>query len=162
VADPSPSGCPLGALVDDRRARWIWAGPAPSHLFAWTLAGALSWLAARLLVLGRPPLSLFACPFHAATGWPCPGCGTTRAVLFLARGEVLAALGASPLGTLAAAMFWTGALYAAARCLGLRRGLHWPLPTTAQAGWLRAGVLALLLANWAFVAWTDKLGWVPR
>ena len=32
------------------------------------------------------------CPFHAATGWWCPGCGMTRAVHNLLRGDVAAAL----------------------------------------------------------------------
>jgi hypothetical protein len=32
------------------------------------------------------------CPFHAATGLWCPGCGMTRAVHHLLRGDVLGAL----------------------------------------------------------------------
>jgi hypothetical protein len=32
------------------------------------------------------------CPFHAATGWWCPGCGLTRATHHLLHGDVLAAL----------------------------------------------------------------------
>lgn len=33
-----------------------------------------------------------ACPFHAVTGWWCPGCGLTRATHHLLRGDVGAAL----------------------------------------------------------------------
>ena len=33
-----------------------------------------------------------ACPFHAVTGWWCPGCGLTRGVFALARGHVIDAL----------------------------------------------------------------------
>lgn len=33
-----------------------------------------------------------ACPFHAVTGWWCPGCGLTRGVYALARGHVFDAL----------------------------------------------------------------------
>jgi hypothetical protein len=33
------------------------------------------------------------CPVHAATGLDCPGCGMTRAVVALGRGDVAAALG---------------------------------------------------------------------
>ena len=32
------------------------------------------------------------CPFHAATGWWCPGCGMTRGVHALLNGDVPAAL----------------------------------------------------------------------
>jgi hypothetical protein len=37
------------------------------------------------------------CPFHAATGWSCPGCGTQRAVHLFLHGEFLAALRSNPL-----------------------------------------------------------------
>jgi hypothetical protein len=38
-----------------------------------------------------------ACAFRAAFGFPCPGCGATRAGLALAQGELLAALTYHPL-----------------------------------------------------------------
>lgn len=31
------------------------------------------------------------CPFHAATGLDCPGCGVTRAVIALTRGDLVGA-----------------------------------------------------------------------
>jgi Protein of unknown function (DUF2752) len=36
------------------------------------------------------------CPFRLATGLPCPGCGMTRAWVFLAHGRVRPALSANP------------------------------------------------------------------
>lgn len=43
----------------------------------------------------RPSIAgvLPPCPVHAATGLDCPGCGMTRAVQALARGDVGAAIG---------------------------------------------------------------------
>ena len=37
-------------------------------------------------------LSSYRCPFHAVTGWYCPGCGGTRALGALLRGDAVAAL----------------------------------------------------------------------
>ena len=42
-----------------------------------------------------------ACVFHALTGVPCPGCGTTRALVALAGGDAWSALLLNPLATLA-------------------------------------------------------------
>jgi len=49
----------------------------------------------RLLHLDALPVPL--CTFHAVTGIPCPGCGSTRAVGLLARLDVLGALAMQPL-----------------------------------------------------------------
>ena len=54
-------------------------------------------------------LSFFpACPFHAASGLPCPGCGMTRAFLLLGQLRIGDALAAHPLAPgLLLAMLWT-------------------------------------------------------
>ena len=54
-------------------------------------------------------LSFFpACPFHTASGLPCPGCGMTRALLLLGQLRIGAALAAHPLAPgLLLAMLWT-------------------------------------------------------
>ncbi len=51
-----------------------------------------------LNLLGRQGLPL-ACPFRHALGMPCPTCGTTTALLALARGELGAAWAANPVAT---------------------------------------------------------------
>lgn len=53
------------------------------------LAGAAAYLA-----IADPADAgwLPSCPFHALTGWWCPGCGLTRATHHLLRGDVPAAL----------------------------------------------------------------------
>jgi hypothetical protein len=37
------------------------------------------------------------CPFHAFTGWDCPGCGTTRAIAAMLHGDLLRAFSLNPL-----------------------------------------------------------------
>jgi hypothetical protein len=41
-----------------------------------------------------------SCVFKGITGIPCPTCGSTRAAIFLSRGDVAAALTMNPLATL--------------------------------------------------------------
>ncbi len=45
-------------------------------------------------------LYLQPCNFHALTGLPCPSCGMTTAFAHMARGEVLQAFKAQPMGAL--------------------------------------------------------------
>jgi hypothetical protein len=105
----------------------------------------LSFLAARFL----PLLDLgYACPFKAATGLPCATCGATRAAVFLAHGEPVRALLASPLAALAAALAWGFALLALVR---LALGRPWPrvAPGAARAAAMAGGLA--LLANWTYL-----------
>lgn len=44
------------------------------------------------LFFGSKGITLVVCPFHAATGLYCPGCGGTRAVLALIHGRVIQSL----------------------------------------------------------------------
>jgi len=102
--------------------------------------------AAAILPLDTPPLSLFACPFRAATGVPCLGCGAMHAFHHVARGELLAALSWSPLATLAAVAGAAHALWTALRLCGLPFAPK-IVPTPA----LRWAAAAALAANWVFV-----------
>ena len=68
------------------------------------------------------------CPVHAMTGLDCPGCGATRAVLALTRGDLSAAVGHNVLFVAALpllALAWT------AWYRSRRSGHPWP-------GWLRS------------------------
>jgi Protein of unknown function (DUF2752) len=75
----------------------------PTHL---ATSNAGRWIAPAASALGGAALVAFArfqqahgrtvfppCPFHAATGLWCPGCGLTRGTLALLRGNVQQALG---------------------------------------------------------------------
>ncbi len=56
------------------------------RIFAWVLGLGLAYLI-WLLITGLP----IPCPFYEWTGLPCPGCGTTRMFLSLARLDLTAA-----------------------------------------------------------------------
>jgi hypothetical protein len=78
------------------------------------------------------------CPFHSMTGLDCPGCGATRAVLALTRGDVAAALGHNVFIVASLPLLvvvWVSWLRSS------RFGVAWP-------AWLRS---ALPLAVWAGV-----------
>jgi len=115
------------------------------HGEVFALLSTLSFLAARFLPLLALPS---ACPFKGLTGLPCATCGMTHAFVHLAHGEPLAALAASPLGALLAALAWA---FAALDLLRLLAGLRWPRPSPRAARGLAVMALGALLANWAFL-----------
>ncbi len=83
------------------------------------------------------------CPFHALTGWHCPGCGSMRALHALLRGRVLAALDFNPLAMI---LLPAVAYGMAAEAVGAWRGRpprRVPLP-----GWTGWALMALVLAYW--------------
>jgi hypothetical protein len=84
--------------------------------------------------------ALFVCPFHAATGLWCPGCGGTRAVYDLAHGDVAGALSMNLLFTLAVPLLGVLWFRWFARGQGLRFK-DWPFTTTAA--WILPGVIVL-------------------
>ena len=85
------------------------------------------------------------CLFHRATGWPCPTCGTTRAVLAVSRGALGEAFRLNP-GVMT--LFSIGVLHLLVRAATARSFSIEPLP----GGRLVLGVgVALVLANWAWV-----------
>jgi len=115
------------------------------HAEVFAAIGLLSFLVARFV----PVLSVpYVCPVRALAGIPCATCGMTHAFVALAHGDPVAALGASPLGTLVAAAAWAFAVAALARAAS---GAPWPrLPSRAVRAGVAAGLCALL-ANWAWL-----------
>ncbi len=102
------------------------------------LAGAVAAAAAGYVALADPGrasrLPTIPCPFHAVTGWWCPGCGMTRAAHDVLTGHPMAALGTNLLWPLVAGLAsWMAAAWLWPRV---------PSPTKAPAA-LWVGLIAL-------------------
>jgi hypothetical protein len=122
------SDFPLAAL-------WAWAASV-------TLAVAVGgWL---------PLLASMAprCVLHQLTGIPCPTCGTTRAALALARGDLVAALMLNPLVSLVLVVGLVGGLLAPPWVAA--RGPLPRLPSPLPLSW-RIGIGVALAADWTYL-----------
>ena len=92
-----------------------------------------------------------ACAFHEVTGWACPGCGGTRCVRSVFRGEFGAAFLLNPLAFTALIFIALFDLYAAVvLTLRLPRWRWEPLPMRVSSA-LRMGCAALVLGNWLWL-----------
>jgi hypothetical protein len=136
---------PAGVLV--LAASALWGGP-----------GALDGLrAAEARVTGRPEVRE-ACSFRLRTGLPCLGCGGTRALGAVARGDIQRGFAANPLGASVGIAAW--ALVAAALAsllLGRSRPLYWTIGMVAAA--LPIAFLATAVLWWQTVgrsAWDHR------
>lgn len=87
------------------------------------------------------------CVVKTITGIPCPGCGTTRAALALARLDVVHAFMSYPLQSLAWSFFVVGGLVAGAWSLS---GRDLPSPPRRIPRWVPVVAGLLVLANWAY------------
>jgi hypothetical protein len=121
------------------------------HAEVYAALFALSFLAARFLPLLALP---YSCPFKAFTGLPCATCGMTHAFVYLAHGEVRAALAASPFGAALAGAAW---LFAAADLALLSVKLPIPCPGPRASRALALTGLIALLANWAFLVVAHRI-----
>jgi Protein of unknown function (DUF2752) len=125
----------------------IRAGPPSVHALALAGVAILLLAAAAVLPLDGPPLALLACPFRAATGFPCPGCGSIHAFHFAVRGRLGDALASSPLATVVAAACGVHAIWTGLRFAGLPFAPR--LQSTPRARWMAA---IAFVANWIFVS----------
>ena len=123
------------------------AGPPSAHALGLAATGLTLLVAAAVLPLDAPPLSLFACPFRAATSLPCLSCGCTHAFAAVAHLHPLEAVAASPLGALAAFACAVHAVWTALRLCGFRYAPA-NFPVTPR---VRLGAAAMLVLNWAFL-----------
>jgi hypothetical protein len=113
------------------------------------LIGLLSFFVARFLPVLAVP---YTCPMKGVFGIPCATCGMTHAFVALSRGDLAAAIAASPFGALLALAAWT---YAALDLARAALDLPFPfLDVRVQRRLVAIAVLALAL-NWA---WLISLG----
>ena len=76
---------------------------------------------------------IILCPLRALTGYPCPGCGMTRAFSAIAHGEPLRAILYNPLSPVlfvAAVLVWTSAAATLLNLHGVRAALARLYPST--------------------------------
>jgi hypothetical protein len=121
------------------------AGPPSVHALGLAATAMAFLCAAVVLPLDAPPLSLFPCAFRAATGLPCLTCGCAHAFHFAVRGELGAALSASPLGTALALLCAAHVGWTLLRLAGL------PFAPRLSQSALRWTAACALAANWLFL-----------
>lgn len=122
------------------------------------LTGLVGLLVARFIPVARL-LPFWGCIFRKVTGWPCLGCGLTRAADHAAHLHFARAWHANPLGTLGAIGF---ALLAVLTVVHLAFGVRVPVPELDERDWRWARVVLVLavLVNYAYVVMQTRYpGW---
>jgi hypothetical protein len=115
---------------------------------------ALLWGGVALVCLAALPLaaqlapSLAACPIKSHTGWPCPSCGATRAILAFSEFDLLGALALNPMVVVSSLGFVGAGLGAAVWALlgGSMPALPKQLPVS-----VRVGATLMLVLNWLYL-----------
>jgi len=119
----------------------------PERMFLLCGAAALvlggGWCAAVAAGLSGP-----ACAWKSGTGWPCFGCGATRAVLLLTEGHWLEAVRMNPALVLALPLLAVAGGYCAA--VLVFRLEPWRPRALAAVPW-RWLAVAVLAANWIYL-----------
>lgn len=129
-------------------ARPVARGHGPNTLrgmwIGFIIAG---WLAA-WLVPWEGVFRFRSCPFFNLTNLPCPACGMTRACVFTAHGDWVAALLANPLGP--ALMVISVVALGVLAALIATNAPRWPVEDTLRdRPWIRVAAAAILILNWA-------------
>jgi hypothetical protein len=93
-------------------------------------------------------LFLRPCNFYATTGLPCPSCGMTTAFAHMARGQVIEALFAQPLGAIG---FVICVFMLPVAIIGAVSGKNY-FATAARLPWRKLGwlLVAMTVAAWVF------------
>ena len=119
---------------------------AEKLIMACSVASAV--VAAGLVYAAVHGLFGWSCAWKAVTGWPCAGCGGTRALALLAGGEWLAALRMNPGAVATVPLLLALNLYAAVILVGKLPPWRPRWMTKIRWRWL---VVGALLANWLYL-----------
>jgi hypothetical protein len=133
--------------------------PPPNRTFsqvdAMAVVGVVGFLVARFVPVARL-IPFWGCSFRQLTGIPCPGCGLTRVADRVAHFNLVGALHANPLGTVAAAGFAVAILLSA-----VHLAFAVPLPEVLldDREWRRVrwAAVALAAANYLWVVYSYTL-----
>jgi hypothetical protein len=115
------------------------------------VVGLFGFLVARYVPVARI-VPFWGCTFRSLTGIPCPGCGLTRVADRMAHFNLVGALHANPLGTVAAAGFAV-AIVVSALHLALKLPVPELLLTHQEWRRVRWGAVALFAANYLWVVY---------
>ncbi|HZF12779.1 MAG TPA: DUF2752 domain-containing protein [Thermoanaerobaculia bacterium] len=145
------------------------AGSERPPVAGWAVAGMLGAAGLLLLHVWAPSddIRYSICLWRRLLGIPCPGCGMTRALAHLAKGEWRAALAVHPLSPLIAGELVLGWIAWGAAAFGIPRSPgRLPRPSRLPRWLGPQGLAALLLANVALLTalWMGRLaaGALPR
>ena len=92
-------------------------------------------------------LGLAPCGLRAWTGWPCPACGVTTAVVLATRGRLLHSLRTQPFGLLLALLL---ALLFVAALASIRSGRDLRPLVYARPAWQRALFVGAIALAWIY------------
>jgi hypothetical protein len=109
------------------------------------VAGAAALVASRAVSPARIETGPVVCPFRLVTGLPCPGCGLTRAWVYIAHGDFGAALHANPFGYVT-----MGAAIAIMVAVAVAVVSGRPIPSMSPI--MRSRPILLILACWLLFA----------
>ncbi len=101
-------------------------------------------------------IPFWGCTFREWTGIPCPGCGLTRAADRFAHFNVLGALAANPLGTVAAAGFGLAAVASVVH-LAFKVPLPELILSENEWRWVRWVAVSAFVVNYVFVILAHRL-----
>jgi len=133
----------------------VWPKPNRDVGFidAVALTGLCGLLVARFVPVARLPF--WGCALRQHTGWPCPGCGLTRAAEGVAHLHLAAAWAANPLGAVAALAF-AAAIVVSVLHLALKMPLPHFVPTQREARAFRLALAAVVVVNYAYIIFKAK------
>jgi hypothetical protein len=99
----------------------------------------------------KPGSGFGTCIFKKIAGIPCPSCGSTRAMLLLARGDVYGSLMMNPLAMLSAAIMVAAPLWMGYDLASNKQTLlnsYKKIELTVRVKWISVLLIILVMANW--------------